>query len=158
MDSWIKFKIFGICKIQQRDACLSTKKKGTKGFSSIKSIYRDSNSRSMSKPSPKNDQTSQRFRRHNIEFRKKIIKFFHYSLLDFIEYWDLEWNSLEEGESWIELIFRHENRNRNVIFPIWRKRLMGNFRLINMDRKTNRVTHGLLSSITNYIVYFLIFW
>jgi len=34
---------------------------------------------------------------------------------------------------------------------------MGNFRLINMDRKTNRVTHGLLSSITNYIVYFLIF-
>ena len=156
MDSWIKFKIFGICKIKQRDACLSTKKKGTKGFSSVESIYRDSNSRSMSKPSPKNDQTSQWLGRHNWKFRKKIIKFEH-SFLNFRKCSNFEWNSLEKGESWVELIFRHKNRHWDGIFRKWRKRLMGDSRWKDLDRKTIWLTHGLLSSSINYILHFLIF-
>ena len=155
MDSWIKFKIFGIRKIKQRDAYLSTKKKGTKGFSSVESIYRDSNSRSMSKPSPKNDQTSQWFGRHNRKFITKIIKFcLHF--LNFRKCSNFKWSSLEKGESWIEFIFRCKNWKRDGIFLKWIKRLMGNHGWRYVDRKTNWVTHGLLSSSNNYIVHFLI--
>lgn len=74
MDSLIKYKIFRVCEIKQGNACMPIEKEGKKSVPATESLYRHSNTRSMSESPSKNDQASQRLRWNYLKFGKKVVK------------------------------------------------------------------------------------